>query len=128
MPTLRITVLFLACVVSLVSVATMSAAAHTGPAPADEYFGPFHESILGIRNHLVDLERKNDGELSGHVRGIDNEEAACEAWERQYPNDRWLPDFFSRILTLYTRTHAESGPHARSATIYLREVRRGLRP
>jgi hypothetical protein len=128
MPTLRNTVLVLAIAASLVSAARATAAAHTGPAPADEYFGPFHESILGIRNHLVDLERKNDGELREHIRGIDNEEVACEAWERQYPNDRWLPGFFSRILTLYARGDARNATRARRATVYLQEVQRGLRP
>jgi hypothetical protein len=112
----------------LFSLVFVLAFSHMGPAPADEYFGPFHESILGIRNHLVDLERKNDRDLRHHVRGIDNEEIACEAWERQYPNDRWLPGFFSRILTLYSRSHSQNGTRARRATVYLHEVQRGLRP
>ena len=112
----------------LLSFIFVLAAAHMGPAPADEYFGPFHESILGIRNHLVDLERKNDRELRHHVRGIDNEEMACEAWERAYPNDRWLPGFFSRIVTLYMRSHAPNVERARRAQVYLHEVQRSLRP
>ena len=98
------------------------ALAHSGPAPADEYFGPFKESILGIRNHLVDLERSNTRDLIHHRRGIDNEEMACEAWERSYPNDSWLPGFFSRIVHLYQRAHATNDAYYRTARVYLSTV------
>ena len=101
---------------------------HSGPAPADEYFGPFKESILGIRNHLVDLERMSDTTLrKQHIRGIDNEEIACEAWERAYPNDPWLPGFLSRIIRLYSRGHAGNSMRAKRAAGYYNVVKKGLR-
>lgn len=90
-------------------------------APADEYFGPFKESILGIRNHLVDLERKGDAELvMGHARtGIDNIEVAVEDWQRHYPRDTWLPGFFDRIVHVYARAHALQSARARRAVAIL---------
>lgn len=80
---------------------------HTGPAPADEYFGRFKESILGIRNHLNDFERKRDVELvrDNAVRGIDNVEDAIEDWQAHYPRDPWLPRFLNRVVRLYARCH-----------------------
>ncbi len=77
-------------------------------APADEYFGPFKESILGIRNRLVDFERKADSELlvTGTITGIDNVERAIEDWDRHYPRDPWLAGFMDRTLHLYGRAHA----------------------
>lgn len=77
-------------------------------APADEYFGPFKESILGIRNRLTDFERKADHELliAGTVTGIDNVERAIEDWDRQYPRDPWLAPFMDRTLHIYGRAHA----------------------
>ena len=92
---------------------------HSGPAPADEYFGPYKESILGIRNHLNDLERKPDGELQGSVRGIDNEETAIEDWQAQYPQDSWIPHYLDRCVHLYARSHSLSDRHANHALALL---------
>ena len=74
-------------------------------APADEYFGPFKESILGIRNHIVDLERKADSELADAAKGMDNIELALEDWHRHYPRDGWLPGFLDRMVHVYGRAH-----------------------
>lgn len=96
----------------LVSLALMallaSAISHAdtrGAAPADEYFGPFKESILGIRNHINDLERKADNELGEAERGIDNIEIALEDWHKHYPHDSWLPGFLDRMVHVYGRAH-----------------------
>ncbi len=84
-------------------------------APADEYFGPFKESVLGIRNRLMDLERKADNELllADAARGIDNVELAIEDWDRHYPRDPWLPGFMDRVMHVYGRAHAleSAGAH-----------------
>jgi hypothetical protein len=84
-------------------------------APADEYFGPFKESVLGIRNRLLDLERKADSELliGDATRGIDNVERAIEDWDRHYPRDPWLAGFMDRTLHIYGRAHALGSEGAR---------------
>ena len=64
---------------------------------ADEYFGPFHQSILEIRNRLMRLESESSGELTRNVRGIDNIEGAIADWYRRYPHDPWIPDFTNRL-------------------------------
>ncbi|HET9029197.1 MAG TPA: hypothetical protein VFN49_03400 [Candidatus Aquilonibacter sp.] len=88
-------------------------------APADEYFGPFKESILGIRNHINDLERKADRDLAGAVRGIDNVELAIEDWHKHYPRDSWLPGFLDRVVHVYGRAHEINSSHCRQALALL---------
>jgi hypothetical protein len=78
-----------------------------GPAPADEYFGPFKESILEIRNRLVAFERDTSWDLARHVRAIDNVELAIEDWHEKYPRDPWLHGFSIRLATVYGRAHAQ---------------------
>lgn len=106
---------FLCFAVLLLACSSLAYADIHDAAPADEYFGPFKESILGIRNHLVDFERKADYELlvAGTVTGIDNVERAIEDWDRQYPRDPWLAGFMDRTLHIYGRAHAlgSSGAH-----------------
>jgi hypothetical protein len=77
-------------------------------APADEYFGPLKESILGIRNRLIGYERKADRELliAGTITGIDNVERGLEDWQHHYPRDPWLPLFMDRVVHIYGRAHA----------------------
>ena len=76
-----------------------------GPAPADEYFGPFKESVLEIRNRLVTFERDADRQLQREVRGINNLEVAIEDWYRKYPRDPWIPGFARRLTRVYARAH-----------------------
>jgi hypothetical protein len=77
-----------------------------GPAPADEYFGPFKESVLEIRNRLMAFERDSNWDLARHVRAIDNVEMAIEDWHRKYPGDPWIPGFSGRLAHVYERAHA----------------------
>ena len=86
--------------------ATYSLARAGGSAPADEYFGPFHESILGVRNDLVKLERDSDEELVHHIEGMNNIEVTLEDWYRHYPRDPWLRGFTGRLIRIYARANA----------------------
>lgn len=99
-----------------------AAAEHPGPAPADEYFGRFKESILGIRNHLNDFERKQDFELvrDHAVQGIGDLEDAIEDWHAQYPRDPWLPHFLNRVVRLYARCHDITNRNAVNAISMLK--------
>jgi DNA-binding SARP family transcriptional activator len=94
----------------------------SGPAPADEYFGPFKESVLEIRNRLMAFERDSYWHLRREIRGIDNLEVTIEDWYRKYPRDPWIPGFASRLTHVYARAHdqrdarcARAGRMARSA-------------
>jgi hypothetical protein len=106
----RILALAFACVSALVPLACLA----SGPAPADEYFGPFKESILEIRNRLMSFERDADWDLRRHVRGIDNLEIAIEDWYRKYPRDPWLPGFTNRLIRVYARAHTSDRQCARA--------------
>lgn len=75
-------------------------------APADEYFGPFHQSILEIRNRLTRFETESSGELAQHLRGIDTLEASIEDWYRRYPHDPWISGFAGRLIRVYARANA----------------------
>lgn len=77
-----------------------------GPAPADEYFGPFKESVLEIRNRLVAFERDANWDLARHIRAIDNVEISIEDWYRRYPRDPWIHGFCVRLARVYDRAHA----------------------
>jgi hypothetical protein len=78
-------------------------------APADEYFGPFKESILEIRNRLMTFERDSDAVLRRSIRGIDNLEVTIEDWYRHYPRDPWIHDFSRRLTHVYVRAHVRRG-------------------
>jgi hypothetical protein len=101
MVALRISALLLAFVCLTQGLARASAVA-----PADEYFGPFHESILGVRNDLMKLERDSDSELTHHIRGMDNLEVTIEDWYRHYPRDPWIRGFAGRLIRIYARANA----------------------
>jgi hypothetical protein len=99
---LRVSVLCLAFVFAFGNAAAWA----SGPAPADEYFGPFKESILEIRNRLMAFERDANWHLARSVRAIDNLEVTIEDWYRRYPRDPWIPGFASRLVRVYGRAHA----------------------
>jgi len=90
------------------------AATYSGPAPADEYFGPHKQSILEIRNRLDRMDTKSDRELidSNAVVELDDIAASVSDWRTQYPNDPWLPRFYARVLHDYHRVGASSSDRA----------------
>lgn len=63
------------------------------PAPADEYFGRFKLSFLGIRNIIHDMNIEGDSSLAlGIQEGRIHEVAGSLAdWANRYPRDKWLP-------------------------------------
>jgi hypothetical protein len=86
-------------------------------APADEYFGRFHASILELRNRLNDLDRRSDNDMRrpGTVTAIDNVEDGIADWQRKYPEDTWLPTMMARLIHEYSRARATSDGFARFA-------------
>jgi hypothetical protein len=93
---------------------TAPAASYSGPAPADEYFGPHHQSILEIRNRLDHMDARTGREmLDGNiVIELDDIADSVSDWRNQYPNDPWLPVTYARLLRDYHRAGAASTPRA----------------
>lgn len=88
-------------------------------APADEYFGPLHQSILEIRNRLTAFEHQPSDDLARNVVGIDNIEIAIEDWYRQYPRDPWLNGFMHRTQALYRSAGATTTEHSEHLGVLL---------
>jgi hypothetical protein len=63
------------------------------PAPADEYFGQYKLSFLGIRNIIHDMNIEGDSPLALPLQeGRIHEVAGSLAdWANRYPRDKWLP-------------------------------------
>jgi len=113
--------------VALIAGSPLSAPAASfsgGPAPADEYFGPHHQSILEIRNRLQRFDSKTDAEMlqPGVVNELDDVAYSIGDWHHQYPNDPWLPRAYAELLYNYQRAGQLSSPHA---TVALSEMQTG---
>jgi hypothetical protein len=62
-------------------------------APADEYFGRFQLSVLGIANVIRDAEAKLDagGDAADVIEGpLAFASDALADWEARYPRDPWI--------------------------------------
>ena len=82
---------------------TASAAASTS-APADEYFGRYHLSILGIRNAIFDMTTRAHGDSSkaaAFLNSAELTEDAIHQWQARYPQDAWLPKTIFSLERLY---------------------------
>jgi hypothetical protein len=111
--------------VALFAGATLSASAATfsgGPAPADEYFGPHHMSILEIRNRLQSFDNATDAEMlqPGVTNDLDDIAYSIGDWRHQYPNDPWLPHAYAQLMYGYYRAGTLSTPHAQVALAEMR--------
>lgn len=88
------------------------AAANDGLAPADEYFGHYHMSVLGIRNALNDFSTRanNDPDhASSMLGGIELTEDAVRAWSVRYPHDPMLPKTMLSLERLYLQIGGPDG-------------------
>ncbi|HVA28194.1 MAG TPA: hypothetical protein VNF68_08445 [Candidatus Baltobacteraceae bacterium] len=94
----------------------------SGPAPADEYFGPHHQSVLEIRNRLDSFDRKSDAEMldSSVVTAIDDLNTSITDWQHHYPNDPWLPHAMARLMRCYHRAGAASSARAQATLDLMR--------
>jgi hypothetical protein len=95
-----------------------------GSAPADEYFGAHHESILGIRNRLDRLDVRADADMytPTTMMELDDLQSALLDWQHQYPSDPWLPHFFARLLNNYQRAGGGSTPRAQEAFTHMQSA------
>ncbi|HEY7981762.1 MAG TPA: hypothetical protein VID19_09800 [Candidatus Eremiobacteraceae bacterium] len=75
------------------------------PAPADEYFGRYKLSFLGIRNIIHDMNIEGDSPLALPLQqGRIHEVAGSLAdWANRYPRDKWLPGTTSSFVRFLER-------------------------
>jgi len=86
-------------------------------APADEYFGPLKQSVIGINNTIRTLGWNYDvnhdiGDQTFASAGLT--ERAIIDWEKKYPKDDQLPRslyllqrLYTKVLTYASRAHAQ---------------------
>jgi hypothetical protein len=72
-------------------------------APADEYFGRAHMSILEIGNRLRDATDRaaHGASASDLISSTELTEDAVRDWARKYPGDPWLPLDGAKVVHLY---------------------------
>jgi hypothetical protein len=72
-------------------------------APADRYFGPYHLSVLGMRNALRDLARYAPADAARVYPKLVAVEDAVLDWKTTFPADPWLPALGLRLGKLFDR-------------------------
>ena len=112
-------------VLALFLIATVQAArADVNPnaAPADEYFGPYQQSVLEIRNRLNDYDQlAGSTMLDPSVGGyLDHLQLAIRDWQHRYPRDPWLPPMLAHLMREYWRAGQASSPTGVAALAFMR--------
>ncbi|MBD5657765.1 MAG: hypothetical protein IAI50_21695, partial [Candidatus Eremiobacteraeota bacterium] len=75
-------------------------------APADEYFGPLRQSIIGINNTIRDIGRRYDVNHdipTQTLASAELTERSIRDWEHKYPHDTQLPRTVYLLQRLYTK-------------------------
>ena len=75
-------------------------------APADEYFGPLRQSIIGINNTIRDIGRRYDVNHDIPTQSLASAELterSIRDWEKRYPHDTQLPRSVYLLQRLYTK-------------------------
>src|SRR5581483_9250913 len=93
-----------------------------GSAPADEYFGPYKQSVLEIRNRLNDYDALDprsmiDPSVSGY---LDHLQVAIRDWQGKYPRDPWLPRIWGHLIREYWRAGQSSSRPGMAALATMR--------
>jgi len=88
-------------------------------APADEYFGPLKQSILGIRNSIRNMGLRynvnhNIGSQTLASAGLT--EAAIRDWAHRYPRDHEVPSAILNLQRLYAKILTEPARGKAKAT------------
>jgi hypothetical protein len=88
-------------------------------APADEYFGPLKQSILGIGNTIRDLGWRYDVNHDIGPQTIASAaltERAIRDWQQKYPHDHGVAQAIFRLQRLYARIVTDQGRSKAEAT------------
>jgi len=81
-------------------------------APADEYFGRFQLSVLGIANSIRDAGTKIDqgADPQSVIEGpLALASDAIVGWEAQYPQDPWIAKDLLALETAYLKVPTPAG-------------------
>lgn len=100
------------------------------PAPADEYFGRYKLSFLGMRNIIRDMNIEGDSPLALPLQeGRIHEVAGSLAdWANRYPRDKWLPGTTASFVRFLERKNdAGSALLAADLIAYLNDRYAGTR-
>jgi hypothetical protein len=102
------------CMVALLAVTAPALAqdALRGLAPADEYFGRFNLSILGVANTIRDAGNRIDAGADPHEMIAGPLFFATDAlhdWEKKYPADPWIPKELLALESVYLRVPTDDG-------------------
>ncbi len=90
-----------------------------GLAPADEYFGRFNLSVLGIANTIRDAGARMDSGtdprsmLSGPLSFVTD---AVQGLEQKYPSDPWIAKDLLALEIVYLRVPGDDGFRLASQT------------
>lgn len=90
-----------------------------GLAPADEYFGHYKLSVLGIANAIRDAGARIEGGtdpsalLGGPLKFVTD---ALHDWEQQYPSDPWIAKDLLALEVVYLRVSSDEGFRLASQT------------
>ena len=89
-------------------------------APADEYFGRFQLSVLGIANAIRDAGTKLDqgGDSDAVIGGpLAFASDAIAAWEEAYPQDPWIAKDLLALETAYLKAPGTEGHELAAKTL-----------
>ena len=115
---LAVTVLLVACI--------QAARADVNPnaAPADEYFGPYKQSVLEIRNRLQDYDKQDvHAMLDPSVPTyLDHLQSAIRDWQSKYPRDPWLSSTLAHLIREYWRAGQASSVRGMAALADMRSA------
>lgn len=90
-----------------------------GLAPADEYFGRYNLSVLGIANTIRDAGARLDGGgdpramLTGPLSFVTD---AVKDWEGKYPSDPWIAKDLLALEACYLHVSSDEGFRLASQT------------
>ncbi|HEX3671607.1 MAG TPA: hypothetical protein VHT92_07895 [Candidatus Cybelea sp.] len=108
----------------LLVVGLQAARADVNPnaAPADEYFGPYQQSVLEIRNRLNDYDRLDGGTMLDPSVGayLDHLQLAIRDWQHKYPRDPWMAPILGHLMREYWRCGQASSATGMAALAFMR--------
>jgi hypothetical protein len=109
--TLKVRVITVAVLFVAVLASCIPMQARTRIAPADEYFGRAHMSILEIGNRIHDTTYRAAHGVPASQLLSQNEliEDAVRDWESKYPADPWLPLDAAQVVHLYGLMQTQNG-------------------
>jgi hypothetical protein len=117
-PNVRVRSMSVAVIAVLIACVSVARADAT-LAPADEYFGRFNMSVLGIANAIRDSGTRldNGADPKDVIAGpLAFATDAMHAWEAQYPSDPWIARDLLALETVYLKVQTDEAFRLASRT------------